>query len=169
DDSACLVAAAQQFSRFLAVESCGQCPPCKLGSLEITSRLRRIESGEGTDADISEIGGWLDKVTDGNRCYLAVEERVVVGSILRSFPEEFVAHLDGRGCGPARLKRDWTAAFGKQRAERPPRRLRMRGEGFACSTRRAGSSAVRCLDRLELAPVRAVARSLPDGRRGHDC
>ncbi len=98
DDSACLVEVARQFSRFLAVESCGQCPPCKLGALEITSRLRRIESGQGTDADVAEIGGWLDKVTDGNRCYLAVEERVVVGSILRSFPEEFVAHLDGRGC-----------------------------------------------------------------------
>jgi NADH-quinone oxidoreductase subunit F len=98
DDSVDMTAVAAGASRFLAVESCGQCPPCKLGSLEITSLLRRIESGQGTDADVAEIGGWLDKVTDGNRCYLAVEERVVIASILRSFPEEFVAHLDGRGC-----------------------------------------------------------------------
>ena len=98
DEDACLVEVARQFSRFLAVESCGQCPPCKLGSLEITARLDRIEGGVATEADIAEIGGWLEKVTDGNRCYLAVQERVLIASILRSFPEEFVAHLDGRGC-----------------------------------------------------------------------
>jgi NADH:ubiquinone oxidoreductase subunit F (NADH-binding) len=98
DDHACLVEVARQFSRFLAVESCGQCPPCKLGSLEITARLDRIEGGMATEADVAEIGGWLEKVTDGNRCYLAVQERVLIASILRSFPEEIVAHLDGRGC-----------------------------------------------------------------------
>lgn len=98
DDSACMVEVARQFSRFLAVESCGQCPPCKLGSLEITARLDRIEGGVATEGDIAEIGGWLEKVTDGNRCYLAVQERVLIASILRSFPEEVVEHLDGRGC-----------------------------------------------------------------------
>ena len=98
DDGACLVEVARQFSHFLAVESCGQCPPCKLGSLEITARLERIEGGVGTEADIGETGGWLEKVTDANRCYLAVQERVLIASILRSFPEEFVVHLDGQGC-----------------------------------------------------------------------
>ena len=32
DDTACMVDVAYQLSRFLYVESCGQCPPCKLGS-----------------------------------------------------------------------------------------------------------------------------------------
>jgi NADH:ubiquinone oxidoreductase subunit F (NADH-binding) len=98
DDTACMVEVARQFSRFLHVESCGQCPPCKLGSAEITARLERIEAGVGTTADVEEIGGWLPKVTDGARCYLATEEQIVVRSILRSFPEEFADHLDGRGC-----------------------------------------------------------------------
>jgi hypothetical protein len=31
-------------------------------------------------------------VTDGNRCYLAVEEERVVSSILRLFPDDVVAH-----------------------------------------------------------------------------
>ena len=31
DDTACMVEAARVVSRFLSVESCGQCPPCKLG------------------------------------------------------------------------------------------------------------------------------------------
>ncbi|MEW6475098.1 MAG: NADH-ubiquinone oxidoreductase-F iron-sulfur binding region domain-containing protein [Actinomycetota bacterium] len=98
DDTACMVNVARVFSRFLAVESCGQCPPCKLGSGEITDRLDRIERGEGTDDDIARIGHWLGSVTDGARCYLATEERDTVSSILRCYPEEFAAHLESGAC-----------------------------------------------------------------------
>jgi hypothetical protein len=37
-------------------------------------------------------------VTDGSRCYLAVQEREVIGSILSAFPDEFAAHLDAGAC-----------------------------------------------------------------------
>lgn len=104
DDTACMVEVARMFSRFLYVESCGQCPPCKAGSGEITARLARIEGGVGTTRDVEEIGAWLEKVTDGNRCYLPIEERDVVGSILAEFPEEIVEHLErGRCPRPRRL------------------------------------------------------------------
>lgn len=98
DDTACMVDAAYRFSRFLSVESCGQCPPCKLGSSAITEHLERIETGVGTDQDLGEITRWLEHVTDGSRCYLATEETVVVSSILRAFPEEFADHIANRGC-----------------------------------------------------------------------
>jgi NADH:ubiquinone oxidoreductase subunit F (NADH-binding) len=98
DDTACMVEVARQFSRFLYVESCGQCPPCKTGSGEITDRLDRIEAGAGTERDVAEIGAWLEQVTDGNRCYLAVEEQVVVASILRAFADEVVSHLEQGRC-----------------------------------------------------------------------
>ncbi|MGH9223260.1 MAG: NADH-ubiquinone oxidoreductase-F iron-sulfur binding region domain-containing protein, partial [Acidimicrobiales bacterium] len=95
DDTACMVAVAQEFSKFLFVESCGQCPPCKLNSEEITNRLAAIDGCRGGDDDIAVIGARLLKVTDGNRCYLPVEEQIVVSSILRAFPEEFAAHVEG--------------------------------------------------------------------------
>ena len=98
DDTACMVEVAREFSRFLYVESCGQCPPCKLGSGEITKRLAELEAGAGDAGDVDEIGGWLAKVTDGSRCYLAVEEQVLVGSILRAFPEEIVEHIEASRC-----------------------------------------------------------------------
>jgi NADH-quinone oxidoreductase subunit F len=98
DDTACMVDAAYRFSRFLSIESCGQCPPCKIGSGEITARLENIETGVGDDSDIAAIGGWLERVTDGNRCYLAVEEQLVVSSVLRAFPEEFAEHLELHAC-----------------------------------------------------------------------
>jgi NADH-quinone oxidoreductase subunit F len=93
DDRTCMVDAAYRFSRFLSIESCGQCPPCKLGSSAITEHLERIETGTGNEADLDAITGWLDHVTDGSRCYLAMEERIVVSSILRSFPDEFDEHV----------------------------------------------------------------------------
>ena len=98
DDTACMVEVARLFSRFLYVESCGQCPPCKRGSGEITALLERVEGGDATDREVAAIGGWLRSVTDGARCFLATEEREVVSSILRTFPFEFAEHLDGAGC-----------------------------------------------------------------------
>jgi NADH-quinone oxidoreductase subunit F len=98
DDTSCMVDAAYRYSRFLAIESCGQCPPCKLGSGEITRRLERLETGVGDDDDIGAIGGWLPRVTDGSRCYLASEERIMVASVLRAFPEEFAEHIEQHRC-----------------------------------------------------------------------
>ena len=104
DDTTCLVDAAYRFSRFLSIESCGQCPPCKLGSSAITEHLERLELGSGNERDLDVITGWLDHVTDGNRCYLAVEEQVMVTSILAAFGEEFTEHIElGRCPRPRRL------------------------------------------------------------------
>ena len=93
DDTACMVEVARQFSRFLWIESCGQCPPCKTGSGEITDLLGRVESGAGEQHDLDEIAAWIRKVTDGNRCYLAVEEQVLVASMLDAFADEFDEHI----------------------------------------------------------------------------
>jgi NADH-quinone oxidoreductase subunit F len=98
DDTTCMVDAAYRFSRFLSIESCGQCPPCKLGSSAITEHLERIETGVGNDGDLDAITGWLGHVTDGSRCFLASEEQIVVTSILRAFPEEFTEHIELGRC-----------------------------------------------------------------------
>ncbi len=102
DDTACMVDVAAVLSRFLYVESCGQCPPCKLGTGAITSALDDIAGGRGTDASLESMNHWLGVVADGNRCFLPVEEQQLVGSILRSFPEDFDAHLQGRCTRPHR-------------------------------------------------------------------
>ncbi len=63
-----------------------------------TQCLQRIETGAGTDNDLEIMGGWLPRVTDASRCYLASEERIVVSSILRAFPEEFADHIEHQRC-----------------------------------------------------------------------
>ena len=96
DDTACMVEVARAFSRFLSVESCGQCRSCKFGCGDITRALERIESGDGTEADVESIGAQLRTVTDQVRCYLATEEQLMVSSMLSAFSEEFAEHLEGR-------------------------------------------------------------------------
>jgi NADH:ubiquinone oxidoreductase subunit F (NADH-binding) len=107
DDTACMIQAAYVCSRFLYVESCGQCPPCKTGSGQITTLLERIEGGVGTADDVDRISSWLQRVTDGNRCYLAVEERLIVSSILSRFADELEAHL-GKPCPHPRQLPMWS-------------------------------------------------------------
>ncbi len=95
DDTACLLRVAQIFSRFLYVESCGQCPPCKLGTAAITDALDRLAS-QGTTSDLAVIQERLPIVTDASRCYLPAEEQAVVSSILRHFPADIADHIEGR-------------------------------------------------------------------------
>lgn len=100
DDTVCMVHVAWLFSHFLHVESCGQCPPCKLGSKRITERLTRLLDGAGAHHDVDEIDSTVPWVPNGQRCSLATSESVMVHSIRAAFPEDFEAHLRGR-CGLA--------------------------------------------------------------------
>lgn len=97
DDRTNMVEVARLASNYLYVESCGQCSACKLGSGDITERLDRIARSGGDDTDVEAIGARLLSVTDANRCYLGTEEQLLVSSILRLFPEDVVAAIEGGG------------------------------------------------------------------------
>lgn len=101
DDTACILDAAAQLSRFLAVESCGQCPPCKLGTGALTDLLVELESGRAGPHNVEEIVGWAQRVTDANRCGLGAGERSLITGFLSNFPEVVSAHLD-QGCASER-------------------------------------------------------------------
>jgi NADH:ubiquinone oxidoreductase subunit F (NADH-binding) len=98
DDYACMVEVARQCSAFLATESCGQCPPCKQGSTEITGLLGLIEGGVASDLELGQLQAWLASVTDSNRCYLGTEVQQLVSSVLQKFADEVVLHVDLGRC-----------------------------------------------------------------------
>jgi NADH-quinone oxidoreductase subunit F len=91
DDESDLVAVAQAISRFLAVESCGQCTPCKQDGLAISEALDRLRRSEGHENDLATIDDRLRTVVDGARCALATQQQVLIQSALRLFPEPFRA------------------------------------------------------------------------------
>ncbi len=98
DDETDLVAVAHAASRFLAVESCGQCEPCKLDGLAIAGHLDAIRTANGTERDLDAIQHALQTVDRGARCSLARQQRLVVSSALNLFPWMFDRHLDGHAC-----------------------------------------------------------------------
>jgi NADH:ubiquinone oxidoreductase subunit F (NADH-binding) len=80
-------------ARFLAVESCGQCTPCKLDGLEISDRLAKVCAGTATPTDLAAIERRLGTVVNGARCNLAQQQQTVVGSLMERFGDEVRAHL----------------------------------------------------------------------------
>ena len=102
DDQTDLVATAASAARFLAVESCGQCEPCKADGLAVAVTLSGALDGNGDrdGADVLEdgiVGGGgepldgdarstiddhLRTITDGARCSLAQQHQTVVTSLL---------------------------------------------------------------------------------------
>jgi len=96
DDTACMLEVACVLARFLYVESCGQCPPCKLGTGAIARTLAHISAGNADEEDTAQLEHWLANVADANRCALPVEAQNLVPSLLAGFPEDVAAHLEGR-------------------------------------------------------------------------
>jgi NADH-quinone oxidoreductase subunit F len=117
DDSACIVRIALMYSRFLWVESCGQCPPCKFGSGEITAQLERYEAGRGEIGDVDLILARAKTVTDGQKCALPTGTSLLTQSFVQVFLSEFQEHA-GRTCPSSRELvfpkiTDWDEASGR--------------------------------------------------------
>jgi NADH-quinone oxidoreductase subunit F len=87
-----MTAVAAGAARFLAVESCGQCIPCKRDGLTLAETLERLCGGEGQESDLDTIASALRTIADGARCNLASQQQAVVGEILRRWPDEPAAH-----------------------------------------------------------------------------
>jgi NADH-quinone oxidoreductase subunit F len=95
DEMRSALSVARMVSRFLYVESCGQCRACKFGCGEITRRLDKIAESRGEPLDFEVIGERLRDVTSQTRCFLAEEEQRVISSLLVKFPEDFAAEMEG--------------------------------------------------------------------------
>ena len=95
DDDDDMTAVAAGVARFLSVESCGQCSPCKLDGITLSKRLALVSESDATEYDMAEVEKRIGTVADRSRCFLATQQQVVLESILELFPEEFEAHLTG--------------------------------------------------------------------------
>jgi NADH:ubiquinone oxidoreductase subunit F (NADH-binding) len=86
------VAVAHGISRFLAIESCGQCTPCKQDGLDVADQLDQLRRGETSADAIERIMPLLARVPEGARCDLARQHERVVASILGRFSDVAVSH-----------------------------------------------------------------------------
>ena len=116
DDSVDIVEALANISEFYAHESCGQCTPCREGSLWMSKALHRLTHGEGRASDAD----YLIKIADnipGGRTICAFGEACSwpVQSFVAKFKDEFVAK--GKADEERRAKEMVAPAESKQLAE----------------------------------------------------
>ena len=89
DDTADMGAQARFAMAFCALESCGKCTPCRIGSTRGVEVIDRIRAGENVEANTTLLEDLCATMTDGSLCALGGLTALPVTSALRHFPEDF--------------------------------------------------------------------------------
>jgi NADH:ubiquinone oxidoreductase subunit F (NADH-binding)/(2Fe-2S) ferredoxin/NAD-dependent dihydropyrimidine dehydrogenase PreA subunit len=98
DDRTCMVDVARYFVNFLRDESCGQCTPCREGTIILSVLLDKIVMGEGTLEDLGQIEEIGEMMKETTLCQLGATACNPVLSTLRHFREEYLEHIDRGHC-----------------------------------------------------------------------
>ena len=95
DDRDDLSAVAEGVARFLSIESCGLCVPCKEDGMVLADLFGRVRRSQAGARDLAAIADRLDTITNGARCTLANQYQLVLQSILDNFGDEIDEHVHG--------------------------------------------------------------------------
>jgi NADH-quinone oxidoreductase subunit F len=98
DDRVCMVQLGIRVSEFYEHESCGKCTPCREGTRWMTQLLRRLEAGDATHDELDLLLDVCDRINGKCLCPLGETAAVAVASYVDKFRDEFVAHVEERGC-----------------------------------------------------------------------
>ena len=74
---------------FCAIESCGKCTPCRIGSTRGVEVIDKIIAGEDRDANFILLDSLCQTMTDGSLCAMGGLTPMPVMSALKHFPEDF--------------------------------------------------------------------------------
>jgi len=92
DDSTDIVEALANIAEFYAHESCGQCTPCREGSLWMSKVLHRLTHGEGRAQDADYLAKIADNIPGGRTiCAFGEACSWPVQSFVAKFKAEFIA------------------------------------------------------------------------------
>src|SRR5687767_7749233 len=91
DDSVDIVEVLANLSEFYAHESCGQCTPCREGSLWMNKALHRLTHGQGRAQDADYLLKIADNIAGRTICAFGEACAWPVQSFVRKFKDDFVA------------------------------------------------------------------------------
>ena len=89
DDSVDMAAMARYAMEFCAVESCGKCTPCRIGSTRGVEVIERIVRGENRAKNHELLRDLCDTMLAGSLCALGGLTPLPVLSALNHFPQDF--------------------------------------------------------------------------------
>lgn len=110
DEDTCMVDLTRYFLTFTQAESCGKCPPCRVGTRQMLDILTRIVQGEGKPGDIEQLERIAMTVKQGSLCGLGQTAPNPVLTTLRYFRDEYEAHINQKRC-PALVCKELIAFY----------------------------------------------------------
>jgi NADH:ubiquinone oxidoreductase subunit F (NADH-binding)/(2Fe-2S) ferredoxin len=98
DEGTCMVNVAKFFLGFCVEESCGKCPPCRLGTKVMLNMLESICEGRGRPGDIERLEQLGAHIKLTSLCGLGQTAPNPTLSTLRYFRSEYEEHINERHC-----------------------------------------------------------------------
>lgn len=98
DEDTCMVDIAKFFLEFTVDESCGKCPPCRIGTKRMLELLEKITSGKGEEEDITKLEELAKGIKSAALCGLGQTAPNPVLSTLRYFRDEYEQHVKEKKC-----------------------------------------------------------------------
>ncbi|MFA5863143.1 MAG: NADH-quinone oxidoreductase subunit NuoF [Phycisphaerae bacterium] len=98
DEDTCMVDMARFFLDFVQDESCGKCPPCRIGTKRMLEIVNRICEGQGEEGDIEKLISLGNQIKDTALCGLGQTAPNPVLSTIRHFRHEYEAHIRQKKC-----------------------------------------------------------------------
>ncbi|MEL7624544.1 MAG: NADH-quinone oxidoreductase subunit NuoF [Clostridiales bacterium] len=98
DEDTCMVDIARFFLEFTQEESCGKCPPCRIGTKRMLEILDKITSGNGTPEDLNNLEALAETIKDASLCALGQTAPNPVLSTIKHFRHEYEAHIYDKKC-----------------------------------------------------------------------
>ncbi len=89
DDTVDLAKQARFAFHFCAIESCGKCTPCRIGSTRGAETIDKIIDGENVVQNIDLVRDLCETMRDGSLCALGGLTPMPVMSAMEHFPEDF--------------------------------------------------------------------------------
>jgi len=89
DDSVDLAQQARFAMEFCAVESCGKCTPCRIGSVRGVEVIDRIVANEERAFNLEVLDDLCDTMVEGSLCAMGGLTPYPVRSAIKHFPEDF--------------------------------------------------------------------------------
>lgn len=95
DDTADMAQLARYAMEFCAIESCGKCTPCRIGSTRGVEVIERISRGENRPQQVKLLRDLCDTMVHGSLCAMGGMTPFPVLSALNHYPQDFgLSHPD---------------------------------------------------------------------------
>ena len=98
DETTCMVDIAKFYLEFTQDESCGKCPPCRIGTKRMLEILDKITRGEGTMEDIDNLETLARTISSSALCALGQTAPNPILATLKFFRDEYEAHIVDKTC-----------------------------------------------------------------------